>query len=133
MRFQSAHRCQARSYPFQGARRAHQQAAMKLILSGEPKSTQHIYQSQCRGGYPSVYMTTEGKVLKQQYQWEARSQWKGPPMKGDVEVSVTFYFGTKRRADLDNFNKLWADALSGIVYEDDSQIAVLHLHRAYDR
>jgi hypothetical protein len=30
-------------------------------------------------------------------------------------VSVRFFFGTKRKADLDNFNKLWQDALSGIV------------------
>jgi Holliday junction resolvase RusA-like endonuclease len=34
---------------------------------------------------------------------------------------------------LDNFNKLWQDALTGIVYEDDSQIAELHLYRDYDK
>jgi Holliday junction resolvase RusA-like endonuclease len=51
-------------------------------------------------------MTAEGKALKEQYQWEARSQWKGKPLEGDIEVSITLYFGTKRRADLDNFNKL---------------------------
>jgi Holliday junction resolvase RusA-like endonuclease len=34
---------------------------------------------------------------------------------------------------LDNFNKLWQDALSGMVYEDDSQITELHLYRDYDK
>jgi Holliday junction resolvase RusA-like endonuclease len=80
-----------------------------------------------------MYMTAEGKALKEQYQWEARSQWKGPPLSGDVALQVTFYFGTKRKADLDNFNKITLDALSGIAYEDDSQISELHLYRRYDK
>jgi Holliday junction resolvase RusA-like endonuclease len=56
----------------------------------------------------------EGKALKEAYQWEARAQWNGKPLTGDIEVSITLYFGTKRRADLDNFNKLSLDALSRI-------------------
>jgi Holliday junction resolvase RusA-like endonuclease len=44
-----------------------------------------------------------------------------PPLKGDINVSITL-FCTKRRSDWDNFHKLSCDALSGIVYEDDSQI-----------
>jgi Holliday junction resolvase RusA-like endonuclease len=54
-------------------------------------------------------MTAEGKTLKEQYQWEAKSQWEGQPLEGEIEVSITLYFGTKRRADLDNFNKLSLD------------------------
>jgi Holliday junction resolvase RusA-like endonuclease len=81
-----------------------------------------------------MYMTPEGKALKEAYQWEAKSQWKGKPLEDDdIEVSITLYFGTKRRADLDNFNKLSLDALTGIAYEDDSQIVALHLRRAYDK
>ena len=33
----------------------------------------------------------------------------------------------------DNFNKLSLDALSGIVYRDDSQVAELTIKHAYDR
>lgn len=77
-------------------------------------------------------MTGQGKAIKQSYHWEAKSQWRGEVLGGDVALSVTFYFGTRRKADLDNFNKLWADALTGVVYEDDSQIAELLLKRAYD-
>jgi transposase len=58
---------------------------------------------------------------------------KGPPLKGDVEVFITLFFGTKRRADWDNFHKLSCDALSGIVYEDDSQIRRATVALAYDK
>ena len=55
------------------------------------------------------------------------------PLEDELSVSVRFFFGTKRKADLDNFNKLWQDALTGIVYEDDSQIGELHLYRDHDK
>jgi Holliday junction resolvase RusA-like endonuclease len=102
-----------------------------IVLTGEPKSTQHIYRNTCRGGYSTTYMTPQGKALKEAYQWEAKAQWKGKPLEGDIEVSITLYFGTKRRADLDNFNKLRLDALTGIAYLDDSQKLIIE--RAYDK
>lgn len=80
-------------------------------------------------------MTAEGKALKEAYQWEAKAQCSGNALLGatDLELTVQFFFGTKRKCDLDNFNKLWQDALAGIVYIDDSQISVLHLIRGYDK
>lgn len=105
----------------------------RIILSGEPKSTQHIYRSTCRGGFSNTYMTAEGKAIKTAYQWEAKAQWRQALLKDELALTVRFFFGTKRKADLDNFNKLWQDALSGIVYEDDSQIGELHLYRDYDK
>ena len=74
-----------------------------------------------------------GRPLKEQYRWEAKSQWKGKPLEGNIELSVTLYFGTKRRPDLDNFNKLSLDALTGIAYLDHSQIAKLTIEGAYDK
>jgi Holliday junction resolvase RusA-like endonuclease len=50
-----------------------------------------------------------------------------------VELWITLYVGTKREADLDNYHKLSLDALTGVVYEDDSQIHALHMERAYDK
>ena len=105
---------------------------MKITLMGEPRSTNHLYKSICRGRHPQVYLSQEGKAVKTAYQWEAKTQWKEKPMEGDVELWVTFYFKTKRKRDLDNANKLWQDALAGVVYHDDSQIAHLHLEREYD-
>jgi Holliday junction resolvase RusA-like endonuclease len=77
-------------------------------------------------------MTPEGKAIKEAYQLEARSQWHDKPITDQLELSITLFFGTKRKADLDNFNKLSLDALTGIVYEDDSQIRALHIRRDYD-
>jgi Holliday junction resolvase RusA-like endonuclease len=104
-----------------------------IVLTGEPKSTPHIYRNTCRGGFSTTYMTAEGKALKEQYQWEARAHWKGKPLEGNIDVSITLYFGTKRRTDLDNFNKLAHDALTGVIYQDDSQIARLTIARGYDK
>lgn len=106
---------------------------MTITLTGEPKSTQHIYRSACRGSFPSVYMTPEGKALKTSYQWQAKAQWRGKPLEGDIELWVTIYFGTKRKADIDNFSKLLFDSMTGIAYHDDNQISVLHIKRAYDK
>lgn len=80
-------------------------------------------------------MSKEGKDLKTAYQWEAKAQWRNEPVLGtaDIKLEVTFFFGTKRKTDLDNFNKLWQDALTGVVYMDDSQICDLHLRRDYDK
>jgi hypothetical protein len=58
-------------------------------------------------------MKPEGKALKEQYQRNAKTQREGEPIQGDVELTATFYFGTKRRACLDNFNKLHLNALPG--------------------
>ena len=78
-------------------------------------------------------MTPEGKALKEQYQWEAKVQWKRPILTGPLSMHIRFFFGSKRKRDLDNQNKLVLDALTGIAYEDDSQIDELHLYRHYDK
>jgi Holliday junction resolvase RusA-like endonuclease len=104
-----------------------------IVLSGEPKSTQHIYGLACRGRFPQRYMTPAGKRLKWEHQLEAHAQCRGKPLTGDINLSVTLYFGTKRKADWDNFHKLSCDALSGIAYEDDSQIKRATVAMAYDK
>jgi Holliday junction resolvase RusA-like endonuclease len=78
-------------------------------------------------------MNKQGKDIKEGYQWEAKSQRRKPALKDELAVSFRLFFGSKRKADLDNFNKLSQDALTGIFYEHDSQIAELHLYRAYDK
>lgn len=77
-------------------------------------------------------MTKEGKVRKEQYQWEAKSQWKQPILTRPVEVTIRLFFGSKRRTDIDNFHKISLDALTGIVYTDDSQIRKMVVEKCYD-
>jgi crossover junction endodeoxyribonuclease RusA len=105
----------------------------RITLEGDPKSTQHIYRSTARAGFATTYMTKEGKIIKETYQWDAKSQWKQPVLNSPLDISIRFFFGSKRKRDLDNQNKLVLDALTGIVYEDDSQIDGLHLYRDYDK
>ena len=101
--------------------------------SSEPKYTQHIYGLVSNGRFPRRYMTGQGRALKEQYHWEARAPWRHKPLKGEVRMHVTLYFGTKRRADWDNFHMMSCDALSGIAYEDDIQIKQVTVALAYDK
>lgn len=78
--------------------------------------------------------TDQGRALKERYQWEARAQWKGKPLKGDLRMHITLCFGTKRRADWDNFHKLSCELRApGIAYDDDSQIKQVTVALAFDK
>lgn len=100
-----------------------------ITLTGNPLSTQHCYGFSRYGGHMKRHCAT----LKTDYQWQAKSQWNDPVTKEEVRIEAHIYFGDKRRRDLDNYNKLWMDALEGVVYEDDSQITQLHLVKDYDK
>jgi len=106
---------------------------MKIVLPGNPLSTQTLYGINCRGNFPTRYMTAKGKDRKEEYQWEAKRQWKGDPTKNDVEVEVKLYFKTKGKHDIDNFSKILYDALTGIVFEDDGQIKKATTSIFYDK
>lgn len=80
-----------------------------------------------------MYMTSAGKALKEDYQWQALGQFHGEPLSCPLSIVVTIYFPTRRRADWDNFHKLSMDALSGIVWEDDSQIEEARVLKRYDK
>ena len=43
-----------------------------------------------------------------------------------------FYYGDKRKRDIDAYLKILLDAMSGIVYADDSQINEMHLFKEVD-
>lgn len=105
----------------------------QLTLTGEPKSTQHIYGMTCSRGYASSYMKKEGVAIKADYIKQTAQQWPSMPLQGPVSLSARFFFKTRRKGDIDNFNKLWMDSLTGIVYGDDSQIVELLLQKDYDK
>lgn len=103
-----------------------------IVLPGIPMSTQHIYGR--RGSF--TFMKPEAKNLKESYAWEAKKAWMGKkPMRGPIAVWVKVYHKVNRPSgnDVDNFNKLWQDALNGIVYEDDSQIVISHNYKLHDK
>jgi Holliday junction resolvase RusA-like endonuclease len=55
------------------------------------------------------------------------------PSKERMEMKVVFYFGNKIKRDLDNHAKIVQDGMNGFAFEDDSQIDILTLIRAYDK
>lgn len=59
---------------------------------------------------------------------EARIAWGlAPPLKCKARFEMIFYY-EGLRADVDNIIKYTQDALSGIVYEDDSQLLDTESH-----
>lgn len=105
----------------------------RITLLGEPRSTGSIYKIQTRGKFATTYVTKEGKTLKASYQKQAKEQWKDKIIEREVRIEMFLWFGTKRRCDIDNFNKLAFDSLTGIVWNDDSQIKLLTIRKLYDK
>lgn len=91
---------------------------MKIILKGNPRSTQWAYAQ----SWKIRFMKKEARDLKNSYILQARCQYKGLPLKTSLSAYIRVYFWDKRVRDWDNYHKLSMDALTGIAYEDDSQI-----------
>lgn len=104
-----------------------------IVLKGNPKSTNHIYKIVCRGRFPSLYLSKQGKDLKEDYQWQIKQQYRGIVLTSKLSIHIRTYHGTKRKSDWDNFHKLSMDSLTGIVYEDDSQIVRATVEKFYDK
>lgn len=94
---------------------------MNIILKGKPISTQHAYWQSGK----IRFMTPDAKSLKNSYILQARYQYKGQPLKTSLSVYIRLYFADKRVRDIDNWNKILFDSLSGVIYEDDKQIKLL--------
>lgn len=105
----------------------------KITLKGKPMSTNNIYKTICRGNFPSRYLSSKGKDLKEDYEWQVKQQWKNSPLTGELGVSITTYHDNHRKNDWDNFHKLSMDSMTGIVYEDDSQIMHALVAKEYDK
>lgn len=64
----------------------------------------------------------------------ARLYWRRSVLDGDVHLVARFYFPDARKRDAGNYRKALTDALTGVVYGDDSQLAGEHyLKGAIDR
>lgn len=79
-----------------------------------------------------VFLSKIYRETKEALQWEVQSQHKGEPQEGDVTLNIMFYYGDKRKRDIDAYLKILLDAMSGIVYGDDSQVTEMHLFKEVD-
>jgi len=105
---------------------------MKIILKGKPLSSNNIYFSSPKK-LGLRFMSKKAKDIKNDYQEQAEEQWQSDPLDIDIDVKVKLYFGDKRKRDWDNYHKLSMDALTGIVWEDDSQIQKAEVEKFYDK
>lgn len=101
----------------------------KATIEGKPVSTNHAYPTSRQG---RRYMSKEGRQYKSlvadtaQYTYTHRE-----PQEGPVQVHIEYTFGDKRRRDVNNYDKIIVDALEGIVFENDTQVDTLLLHKTY--
>ena len=90
------------------------------------------------------------KSDKEQIQWQIRPYAPPIPFKGPINIDITFYMPIPKntsslmrkqminnvlhhmkRPDVDNLSYLVVNAMKDIIYEDDSQIVDLNLHKRY--
>lgn len=108
-------------------------AKIELILIGDPISTQTVYKIATKGHFARMYMSQRGRDRKEDYFYQTKQQYKGKPIEKEIDLTVKLYFGTKRRVDIDNFNKLLFDSLNGLIWKDDSQIQSMVITKEYDK
>ncbi len=72
--------------------------------------------------YGQARLSSEYRRGKQQVAERATLWWRQPPTTEDVALVARLYFPDRRKRDAGNYRKLLTDALTGIVYADDSQV-----------
>lgn len=108
-----------------------------LVIPGRPGVKGNSKQiRKTRAGRLFVASNNKDKANENHARASVREQWKGPPLADALRVDVCFSFAVPKsrarrtragdwyaqRPDRDNLHKMVADAMSGIVYLDDSQI-----------
>lgn len=91
---------------------------INIILLGKPISTQNAYAQH----WKIKFMKKEAKEMKNSYILQTRLQYREKPILDPLEIKIKLFFWDKRIRDWDNWHKISMDALTGIVYDDDSQI-----------
>ena len=76
------------------------------------------------------FLTPQGKAIKLGYALDVRNQWKNKILTSPVSVKIDLFFSDKRRRDIDGPIKAILDALTGVVYKDDSQIVKLEVTKS---
>lgn len=103
---------------------------MKLTLP-LPPSVNHYWRSVVIKGAVRVLMSKAGREYKEHCRLVATAH-RTTRLDGEVRVAGTVYMA-RLGTDLDNRVKPLLDALTGICYDDDKQVAEIHLVRDLDR
>ena len=101
-------------------------SVQNITIKGNPISINRLYRGR-------RFLTEYGKEVKEDYYHQAKAQWRHKPLAEGLKLTIFAFFGSKRVRDLDNIAKAVQDSLKGLVYEDDSLINELHIHREFDK
>ncbi|WP_158612486.1 RusA family crossover junction endodeoxyribonuclease [Leptotrichia sp. OH3620_COT-345] len=96
---------------------------IKLELPMAPPSVNTIWINKPKGRFKSV----KGREFDKRAKQEIAIQYLGKPLRGKLKVKIKLFFKDNRKRDIDNYNKGVLDAMTGFIYEDDSQIDELFL------
>jgi Holliday junction resolvase RusA-like endonuclease len=99
---------------------------VKLTLTGNPVSVNQLYSGR-------RFLTERGKRTKEDYFWQAKAQYNGAQLSGDLKVELVVYFRSKNTSDIDNVCKATLDSLTGCIWIDDRQIVELHVYKRQDK
>ena len=98
---------------------------IRLGLSVIPPSVNSLWVNKPSGRYKSK----KGKIFEETARSELKNQFRCKPLAGSLEVHIWLYFKDKRKRDIDKYNKGILDAMTNIVYNDDSQIEELNIKK----
>lgn len=98
---------------------------IKLELSTMPPSVNSLWINKPSGRYKSK----RGKIFENLACGELKKQFRYKPLANSLKVRIRLYFKDKRKRDIDNYNKGILDAMTRIVYNDDSQIEELNVKK----
>jgi len=97
-----------------------------FVVYGEPASKANSRKMVTIKGVPRLIKSRKALGYAEVFKLQCR----GSPMEGDVKVSMTIYYGS-RRPDLDE--SLILDLLQGIAYHNDRQVKEKHIIWGLDR
>lgn len=125
---------------------------MKLVLNIEPKPQSRPRFAR-RGNFTTTYEDKEMKSWRNQCQLLISNQYMGQPvLEGALKARVRFYIKPPqyiskvkrnqqalldeiipvgKKPDIDNYEKALYDSMSGIVFQDDGQIALHEVGKFY--
>ena len=102
---------------------------IKFTVEGVPRPKARAR----RGAGGRWYTPQVTKAYEEAVGMAARTAGARTPYDGAVRLHIVLWLPDRRRRDLDNCAKSICDALNGIAYLDDAQIAELFVRRYMDR
>ena len=104
-------------------------SGIKFSVNGIPRPKQSFRYSKA-----GSYTDPKVKAWQDSVSWAAKEAMAGwEMMDGYLQATITFYVPDHRRRDTDNMSKCVLDAMNKIVYNDDTQVIDLHLHKRIDK